>query len=92
MGREKWTDGFSQQIVRISKPGSQYLIPPRDVSFLDYPTHDKPDLIPNVDGLGSGVDPYVDDPGERLPGCLDDKRFGHKLPELPTNWPKFADK
>ena len=49
MGREKWTDGFRQQVVIISNPGSEYLIPPRDISFDDYPTPPNPDLIPDVE-------------------------------------------
>lgn len=92
MGREKWTDGFKQQVVEIIEPGNaiRTLIPPT-VSFDDYPTHDKPDLMPNVDKncitLPNGdciadVDCMHTPDDERLPGCLDDDKLKHPYGRL----------
>ena len=59
MGRDKWTDGFRQQVIEIIEPGDKlgYVLKwtPPSVSFDDYPTSDKPDLIPDVD-----ENPYAD--------------------------------
>ena len=48
LGRDKWTDGFTQQYVEIVEPGKPLnTTKPPLVSFDDYPMPERADLIPN---------------------------------------------